>query len=125
MFFHEHIPSLMQTYSQFYLMNRQDLIKAQSGTFKQIVLKEGDKSDLNLYLVMKGQVLLKRTIEFEKGVFRSVPFAILQPGHTFNEQAIVAAHHNQQIEEKQAQRFHQSTYNVDLSKDASEKNRHL
>lgn len=59
------------------MMNRYDLVKALSGTFKQIVLKEGDKTDTNLYLVMKGQVLLKRTIELEKGVFRTVPFSVI------------------------------------------------
>lgn len=58
------------------------------------MLKEGDKIDTNLYLVMKGEVLLKRQIEIEKGVFRTVPFSVIQPGHTFNEQAIVSHHHN-------------------------------
>jgi hypothetical protein len=43
-------------------------------------MKEGDKSDMNLYLVREGQVLLKRHIELRKGVFREVPFAVMEAG---------------------------------------------
>ena len=39
------------TYSRFYMMNRTDLFKEQRGTIKQEVIKEGDKTDTNLYLV--------------------------------------------------------------------------
>jgi len=43
-------------------------------------MKEGDMSDMNLYLVREGQVLLKRHVELEKGVTRDVPFSVLEAG---------------------------------------------
>ena len=57
-------------------------------------MREGDKSDTNLYMVCEGQVQLKRRVVLENGVSKQVPFAVLEAGQTFNEQAIVALYHN-------------------------------
>ena len=57
-------------------------------------MREGDKTDTNLYMVREGKILLKRTVELAKGASKQVPFAVLEPGQTFNEQAVVALYRN-------------------------------
>ena len=90
----------MQTvYSRFYMMNRRDLFRAQNCIYKQVVMKDGDKADTNLYIVREGQILLKRRIELDKGATKLVPFATLGVGQTFNEQAVYALYNNQQADE--------------------------
>jgi len=81
---------MMQVYSRFYMSNRTDLFRERTATFKQVILNEGDSTDNNLYLVSSGQVLLKRRVKLERGSFKTVPFTVLQAGHTFNEQAVLA-----------------------------------
>ena len=79
-FFHTHFPQMQTVYSRFYMMNRRDLFREQSCIYKQVVMREGDKLDTNLYMVREGQVLLKRRIELQKGVSKLVPFATLEAG---------------------------------------------
>lgn len=88
-----------QIYSRFYMLNRTDLFKSMTATFKQVILEEGDKTDTNLYMVYEGQVLLKKRIQLETGRYKTVPFAVLQAGQTFNEQGIVNTHFNLQLAE--------------------------
>ena len=76
------------------MMNRRDLFREQNCVLKQVVMREGDTADTNMYMVREGQILLKRHVELEKGVTRQVPFAVLEAGQTFNEQAAVALHLN-------------------------------
>ena len=64
-----------------------------------MVLNEGDRTDDNLYLVASGQLLLKRRVKLERGVSKVVQFAVLQAGHTFNEQAVLATLYTQQQDE--------------------------
>ena len=99
---------MTSTYSRFYMSNRTDLFKEVSGTYKQLLLREGDCSDANLYLVYEGEVLLQRRMEVSKGVFKMIRVALLQPGHTFNEQAVFATHNNLLLEDTQPQRTPQA-----------------
>ncbi len=54
-------------------------------------------------MVLSGQILLKRSVQIGEASedTKTYPFAILLPGHTFNEQAIVTASFNQQLEADQ------------------------
>ena len=71
---------MQAVYSRFYMMNRRELFREQSCIYKQVIMREGDKADTNMYMVREGKILLKRTVELGKGASKQVPFAVLEAG---------------------------------------------
>ena len=68
LFFRQKVPMMAEVYSRYYMMHRSELFREQTYNFRQVILKEGDHTDQNFYLIQEGQVIVKRKIEMdEKG----------------------------------------------------------
>ena len=96
--FHKSVPGLDYWYSRRYVFKRAEVFDQMKFKYKQTIIPEGF-TEGKMYLVVEGNCLLKRLTQV-KGATYNIPYAMLDRGQLFNEQALMAYWHNAELEQR-------------------------